>query len=82
MEGKRYIHKAKIEIQINDKKTVDAVIRSIDTKINNRASINAREKMGKLIINIRAIDITALRAAVNSILRIVGCVEDLQKEGL
>ena len=71
-------YKALIEISLSDEEALKGLFYPIKPELKDRVSerinVNGRLEGPRLIIEISASDITALRAAINSYLRILSCL--------
>jgi len=77
-------YKASIEISLSDEEALKGLFYPIKPELKDRVSerinVNGRLEGHRLTIEISASDITALRAAINSYLRILSCLVKLTEE--
>ena len=75
---KTYKHSCRLNLSFKSNSEAASFAKSIDIRdIRNRTDIQLSIKNNHIIFNIKSVDVVALRAIINSILRIASTVETL-----
>ncbi len=76
MEDGRVKYSLILTFKCNDPLLISDVLKRLDIKIKDRVSYDVKNSLGEVIISLKAKDVTALRTAINAILRNLKVAED------
>ena len=76
MEDGRVKYSLILTFKCNDPLLMSDVLKRLDIKIKDRVSYDVKNSLGEVIISLKAKDVTALRTAINAVLRNLKVAED------
>ena len=77
--GKEYKHSAEIELEFSNDFVSEAFASSVNAEIKDRGKVSIEQIGNVCIVKIYSKDVVALRALVNTVLRIASVVEKIEK---
>jgi len=78
----KYKHRCELRLSFNSSESAESFSKSMNASMKNRGISDFNVDNNIAVININTRDIVALRALINSTLRVASVVESLDKENL